>query len=432
MSDRPLATTLTLPTHLEGRAKRGFQAAWVVVVACLSLLCLVGFFRAFSDPMIVAMPPLTAVFLELGLDFRLMIALALLLPWVATSVIAWIVFWRRPDDPMALLFTMAIFLLLTYSSRTLITFDDHWVLRHAVSVVFGLGMVCLSLVLALFPDGRPVPPLARWLPVLTTVLVAGFPDGGRVLLTLLETELSLGGREVAFVFLWCSLFLLGLAAQVHRFRHVSGVTERQQTKWVMAPLGVTLAVFVVVLSAPILIPQTTAWVGWALLLVIPLGISIPIGVGNAVLRHRLYSIDHVVSRTVSYAVVLALLASLYAAAVVGLGTTVTTVTGEESSDLVIAASVLLVAGAFQPVRKRVLVAVDRRFNRSGHARRVALEEFSERLHDQMILDQIRAGLVQTLDHAFHPEHISIWMADRDSGGHRSGDSHVSSERSRVR
>ena len=432
MSERPLATTWILPTHLEGRAKRASQAAWVVVVVSLSLLCLVGFFRAFSDPLIVAMPPLTDIFVELGLDFRLMITLALLLPWLATSVIAWVVYWRRPDDPMALLFTMALFLLVTFSSRSLLTFDDHWVLRHAVSVVFVLGMVCLALVLAFFPDGRPVPPSARWLPILTAVLVMAVPDGGRVLLALLEADLHLGAREISFVTLWCSLFILGLVAQAHRYRAVSGPSERQQTKWVMAPLGATVAVFVVVLAAPLILPTTTVFLGWALLFVIPLGISIPVGVGNAVLRHRLYSIDHVVSRTVSYAVVLALLATLYAAAVVGLGTAVSTVTGEESSDLVIAASVLLVAGAFQPVRRRVLVGVDRRFNRSGHSRRVAIEEFSERLHDQMILEEIQAGLVRILDHAFHPEHISVWVADGDSDGQPSGDSHVSLERSRVR
>ena len=402
-----------LPAHLEGWQRRVAQFVWVSLTVGVMAISAVGFVRAFADPLLVALPPLTDLFVEFGWDFRVMIAIALLTPFFAALVIAWIVFWRRPDDPMALLFTTAMLMLHTFSSRSLLTFEDDAVLRHAISVVFAVGMVCLAVVFAYFPNGRASPGGVRWLPVAMLLLVIAFPDAARLLLALLEEERAITIRDVVFVFVWSGMFVIGLTSQVHRFRHVSGSVERQQTKWVMAPLGLTVCVFVLVLAMPVIIPVTGDYLGWALLAVIPLGIAIPIGFGNAVLRHRLYDIDHVVSRTVSYLLVVIVLGGVYAMAVVGVGRAVAAVGGVESQ-LVVAASVLVTVAAFRPVRVRVQRIVDRRFNRSGFRSRATVDEFLDELGNEFAVDRIQTGLSRTVALAFEPSHATVWLAE-DAG-----------------
>ena len=399
-----------LPAHLVGWQRLTAQIVWVSLTVGVMVISTVGFARAFADPLLVALPPLTDLFVQFGWDFRVMIAIALLAPLLAAVVIVWIVFWRRSDDPTALIFTMAMLMLHTFSSRCLLTFEDDVLLRHATSVVFALGMVCLAAVCAYFPNGVAAPRAIRWLPVAMLGLVAVFPDGARLVLALLEEDPGLTMRNVAFVFAWSGMFLIGLGAQVHRFRHVSGSAQRQQTKWVMAPLGLTVSVFVVVLAIPVVIPATGEYLGWALLAVIPLGIAIPIGFGSAVLRYRLYDIDHVVSRTVSYLVVVIILGGVYATAVVGVGRAVAALGGVESQ-LVVAASVLVTVAAFRPVRVRVQRIVDRRFNRSGFRSRATVDVFLDELSNEFAVDRIQEGLTRTVAQAFEPSHAAVWLAE---------------------
>lgn len=399
-----------LPAHLQGWQRWTAQFVWVSLTLGVMAISVVGFTRAFADPLLVALPPLTDLFVEFGWDFRLMIGLGLLWPLLTALLISWIVFWRRSDDPMALIFTTAMLTLFAYSSRSLLTFEDDPVLRHAISIVFALGMVSLATVLAYFPDGRACPQWLRWLPAAMVALVAAYPDGGRLLMDVLSKDADLTTRNVAFVVVWSALFLLGLAAQVHRFWRVSGPTERQQAKWVMAPLGLIIGVFVLVLAVPVVIPATEEYVGWALLSVIPLGIANPIGVGNAVLRHRLYDIDHVVSRTVSYLLVVIVLGGVYALAVVGVGRAVAALGGVENQ-LVVAASVLVTVAAFRPVRVRVQRIVDRRFNRSGFQSRSTVDEFLDELSNEFAVDRIQTGLTQTVARAFEPSHAAVWLAE---------------------
>ena len=401
-----------LPAHLQGWQRRVAQIVWVSLTVGVMAISAVGFTRAFADPLLVAMPPVTDLFVEFGWDFRVMIAIALLTPLLAALVIAWIVFWRRPDDPMALLFTMAMLMLHAFSSRSLLTFEGDAVLRHANSVVFAVGVVGMAVVFAYFPNGRASPGGIRWLPAAMLLLMMAFPDGGRLLLALLEEAQALTVRDVVFVFVWSGTLVVGLIAQVHRFRHVSGSVERQQTKWVMAPLGLIVCLFVLVLAVPVIIPVTGEYLGWALLAVIPLGIAMPIGFGNAVLRYRLYDIDHVVSRTVSYLLVVIVLGGVYALAVVGVGRAVAAVGGVENQ-LVVAASVLVTVAAFRPVRVRVQRIVDRRFNRSGFRSRATVDEFLDELSNEFAVERIQTGLNRTVALAFEPSHATLWLAEDD-------------------
>jgi hypothetical protein len=104
---------------------------------------------------------------------------------------------------------------------------------------------------------------------------------------------------------------------------------------------------------------------------------------------------------------------VYAGVVVGLGAAVSTFTGQAGSDLVVAVSVLAVATLFRPLHRRVHATVDRRFNRTGHEARLAVEAFSQGLRDEVELGAVRRHLAATAEVALQPSKVTLWLADRD-------------------
>ena len=406
-----------LPARLEGRALRLVRGSWLGVAVALVVLVTVGFVASFREPERVAIAPLSELFTALGLSFRVMNALALVAPVVVVGLICAVVFWRRSHDPMALLFTMTLLLLYSGTSRSLLTYEGVPVLRHSYPVVLAVAFVGLILVLGLFPDGRFVPRWARWLAPAMALLMVVFPDTIWLFESLLRTEVEAVVRTRIVVSALFGVLLLGLVAQVHRYRHVSDATARQQAKWVVAPIGGMAVVSIVVFAVPAALPGIDArWVGWTVFAMVPIGILIPVAVAIAVLRYRLYEIDRIISRTVSYGLVVAVLGAVYVAGVVGLGAVVSGFAGEGGGDLVVAASVLAVVALFRPVRTRVQRAVDRRFNRTTYEARLAVEAFAQGLRDEVDLEAITRGVAETAAVAVQPAHVSVWF--RGTGGVR--------------
>jgi hypothetical protein len=291
------------------------------------------------------------------------------------------------------------------------------VLRHSLSVVFVAAVLCLVLVLVLFPDGRVTPRWSRWLPLAAVALFVAIPDAGRLLMGLLDGDTPATGRARVLVAGWSAVILLGLFTQVRRYRHVSGPVERQQAKWVVFPLGALLALFVVILALPVVTPGPVGpWFGVVLSPVVPLGILLPLSVANAVLRYRLYDIDDVISRTVSYTLLMAVLAGVYTGAVVGLGAAVRALTGETGGDLVVAASTLAVAALFQPLRRHVQALVGRRFNRARYDAQRTIEIFAHRLRDEVDLSTLVDDLCATATAALRPHRLSVWLPAREGQG----------------
>lgn len=400
-----------LPERLEGRALRFARTSWIAAAATLTALVAFGFARAYDDPMLVAMPPLTDLFVELGLDFRLMMTIALAIPFVAVAAISIYVFVRRSDDPMALLFTMALWTLYGFSSRSLLALEGIPLLEHAISVFFAFGAVLLALLFGLFPNGRFVPRWSRWLAPAMALSMLWSPDTGAALMTVIGGDTSVTWRSRIVVAGFSLVVMAGLGAQVHRYRNVSSNTERQQAKWVIAPLGLLFVILLTVLIAFAATPDRIGtWVAWVLFAAIPVSVALPVGVANAVLRHRLYDIGRVVSRTVSYGLVVTVLGGVYALGVLGIGSLVSAATpGGEGNSIVVAGSVLAVAALFRPVSSRIHRAVDRRFNRVRYESQLLLEDFAARLQHGTSLDQLRSDLEQTVEDAFQPASLAVWM-----------------------
>ena len=144
-----------------------------------------------------------------------------------------------------------------------------------------------------------------------------------------------------------------------------------------------------------------------------LGVSaalLPLATGAAILRYRLYDLDRIVSRTLAYALLTLLLGAGYAAVVLGLGRLL-----PQGSSLAVAAVTLGVAAVFQPARRRIQQAVDRRFNRRRHDAARVIEAFGARLRDQVDLDALHGELLAVVDRTMQPTRASLWLRARPAG-----------------
>jgi hypothetical protein len=269
----------------------------------------------------------------------------------------------------------------------------------APAVALGITLPAL-----LVPDGRLRS--RRWRPVVAAAVVGpvlGLVGGSLVPGQLQETVLPIdnpfglagvAGTVAAVVGfsglgLWAASMVAALVSLVLRFRASRG-TERQQLRWVAA--GAAGAV------AGLLVGMAGVVVTYFAVLCVPLGVAV------AVLRYRLWDLDRLVSRTVTYTLVTALLVLPY---LLILPATTRLVKG--SGSLAVAAVTLAAAAVFQPLRRRVQDLVDRRFNRRRYDAARTVDRFSVRLREQVDLDALEAELVAVVDQTMQPTQASLWL-----------------------
>jgi hypothetical protein len=183
---------------------------------------------------------------------------------------------------------------------------------------------------------------------------------------------------------------------VVRFRHSRG-DERLQLKW-FTYAGLALPVLLV----GDLLPDAVGNVLFAVGITFP-----PVAAGVAILRYRLYDIDRLLNRTLVYGLLTALLAGVYAGLVL-LGGQLSGHLGTRTPSWVVAAATLAVAALFQPARRRIQQAVDRRFNRRRFDAALTVEAFSGRLREELDLDALSRELLAVVDRTVQPTRASLW------------------------
>jgi hypothetical protein len=278
------------------------------------------------------------------------------------------------------------------------------------TVVLGITATLFWLTPLLFPDGRP--PSRRWWPVVWVAIIAGL--GQMLTVTLSNANFSNNfprlrdpvtvvaplvtaynlSQEVGLLVL-----VAGVISMVVRFRG-SGPEQRLQLKWFLYASAVAaVVVFVASDLSNNPLPEFE--------IVFPL---IPVAVGVAILKYRLYDIDRLISRTLGYAIVTGLLVGLYAGLVL-LATQVLSIT----SPVAVAASTLAAAALFSPLRRRVQRLVDRQFNRVRYDADQTAAAFAARLRDAVDVDAVRSDLLTVVNTAVEPAHISVWTGPCDPG-----------------
>lgn len=294
----------------------------------------------------------------------------------------------------------------------------HW----SLSLVFPAGV--LVFLLLLFPTGRPLTPRWRgvgWLAVgltalalLATWIVPGTISLGNGLPSVpnptgISQLTALSRGTVASGGLWALglvPLLLAAASLVARYRR-SADEERFQLKWFAYAALMTLAVMFPL--APVAASGNPGQLAFDVAVVAGVGLALPSAIGIAVLKYRLYAIDRIISRVVSYAFITAVLAGVFAGLVL-LATDVLPV----KTPAAVAAATLAAAALFNPLRKRVQRTVDRRFNRSHYDAAAVVAAFTARLRQTVDLDTVQGELLDTVHHAFEPAHASVWLAACDN------------------
>lgn len=276
------------------------------------------------------------------------------------------------------------------------------------------------LLFLLFPNGRTLGPLWRWVGGLA---VAGL---GCVVVAAALTTGPLTNSSVPAVTNPAALLPRGLADRVTltgftlsvlavvlaacslivRLRRSRGV-ERQQFKWLMWSAGL-LPVYLALGTAQSVFGKASGGVLVDLLLALCLSV-VPLAVGAAIMRYRLYDIDLVINRTLVYGALTATLAAAYLACVLVLRLALDPVTG--GSDLTVAASTLAVAALFRPLRNRIQSAVDRRFYRDRYDAARALEAFAAHLSDELDLETLQHDLRRVILDTVHPTHVTLWLRE---------------------
>jgi hypothetical protein len=203
-----------------------------------------------------------------------------------------------------------------------------------------------------------------------------------------------------------------IAAQIYRYRSVSTSIQRQQTKWVIAGIGASILVQVLLMIPLVLVPSLSApdslyssLAGMVSSLALTLG---PFAFMFAVLRYRLYDIDLIINRTLVYGSLTGILAAIYVGGIVGLQALARNVIHQDSPVAIVIAT-LAVAALSQPLRSRIQLNVDRRFYRRKYDAQKTLEAFSASLRQEVDLGTLRDSVMGIVQETMQPEHISLWI-----------------------
>ena len=323
---------------------------------------------------------------------------------VVCCAIAAIILWRKPRDWMALLVTITLITQGLYEDNYLQGFfqstSSSWQIVDLMLAYLSPILVLFSV--AFFPNGRPVPRWIGWL--LVALCLIDLPA------TLFPSLLISGLIETFFVL---SGFPLIVGSIIYRYRRVSTPLERQQIKWVV--FGITLAMVAFmgwfipqIFLFSSLSPHGSAYDIFGHPLLVISELTIPLSIGVAVLRYRLWDVDVIINKALVYGTLSAILALIYICLILALQYLLSELINQNSS-VAIVISTLAIAALFQPLRSRIQQTIDRRFYRRKYDAAKTLAAFSVTLRNEVDLNQLREHLLNVVQETMQPVHVSLWL-----------------------
>jgi hypothetical protein len=410
--------TGTTNTRLSGRWLILARVVWIALVVCILAYFIAGLpaiFVTLHQPCVGvwctnAVGRLTAsqmhalvkagISLDTNAWFFLLFTGITSLVWF---VVAGILFWRRSDDWMVLL---VAFMLIAQGAdnltNTLLYSTSIWRLpENSMYLLSGMSMLY---VFALFPNGRPVPRWTFWVPLAYLINIVCY--------LLFVRPLRIPGWTLynypLNAITWFGSFTVLIVSQAYRYFRVSTLVERQQTKWVA--LGFFLVLIGGLLSVGL--QDNTKnnvvlylLVGFATTLILSF---LPLSIGFAMLRSRLWDIDIIINKALVYGLLTALLAAVYVVLIVSLQFLLSGII-KQNNDVVIVISTLAIAALFQPLRHRIQRIIDRRFYRRKYDAAKIVEAFSTTLRNEVDLNHLREHLLGVVQETMQPAHMSLWL-----------------------
>jgi DNA integrity scanning protein DisA with diadenylate cyclase activity len=402
------------------------RIAWIAVSAFAVTLSITNIPPGYAQYLVVctqsscpnqlATPEMVQALHNAGLTLQFYAIYLMALAIVATTipcVIGFIIAWRKPRDGMALLVSLTLIIFGT------VTFIDIQQLAAFYPIIQLPGDVLQILhdslpLLAgyLFPSGRFVPRWTRWialLVVLSATASAFFP------MSPLDTNSWPDPWKTAIQFIPIVLLLI---AQVYRYFRVSTPVQRQQTKWVVLGIIVTIIYFVALQIFGTLYPAFTQANSLGSLFAeatyFVAVLIVPLSIAFSILRYRLWDIDRLINRTLVYVSLTGILALLYFGCVILFQNGLRALTGQiGQSPITIVASTLLIVALFHPLRRRIQNLIDRRFYRRKYNAEKTLKAFNATLRSEVELNELREHLLNVVQETMQPSHVSLWLRKAD-------------------
>ena len=409
--------------HLDSSAR----IAWTIVTVFVVVIYAVAVSVAFASyqnvcesgsacaPYWYLTPGDVTALREMGLSIGFYAAYRIAVEVLYTLVfwaIGALVFWRRSENWVALLIST---MLVTFGALNLIQLPSEANPSVGVPgvVLMLFGYVSLFVAFYLFPDGRFVPRWTRWLVIVWILYVAS-------LFVLPECSPFSPWSLPAAVRIPLALGLFGtiVFAQIYRYLRVSQPIERQQIKWVVFGLTAALAGATLVALPLAIFPENILEPGtlkvlyalFELTATNALLLLIPLSIGVAILRYRLWDIDLIINRTLVYGSLSAALVVVYLGGVAATEAIFRTLTGQGwQPQLAVVVSTLVIAALFTPLCRRIQSFIDRRFYRKKYDAAKTLEAFSAKLSHETDLDALKDDLVGVVRETMQPAHVSLWL-----------------------
>ena len=311
---------------------------------------------------------------------------------------------------------MVMFLLISVGAdnvtNTLLYSSSFWrIPEHGLYLIVSLTLLYTF---ALFPNGRFVPRWSLWVSLVYPTYVVCY--------LLFLRPLRVPGWALYYTPInavtWFGSYTILILAQVYRYFRVSNAVERQQTKWVALGFFVVLVSGLVALSLGSYLSDQHNGLPYALfsLSSAPFYLIIPLSIGFAMLRSRLWDIDIIINKALVYGLLSALLAAVYAGLIIGLQFLLGGII-KQNNDVAIVVSTLVIAALFQPLRSRIQHVIDQRFYRRRYDAARTLASFSATLRTEVDLATLSEHLVAVVEETMQPASVSLWLRPPAQRGH---------------
>lgn len=316
--------------------------------------------------------------------------------------VAAILLWHRSNDWMALLISL---MLMSFGPGTIsnaVRFSQWFgpaLAPHVSSLFDVINLIILVLIFYLFPTGRFELRWTRWL----FYIVIGIGISIIIVPRFTAPEPLISFYNIGFIGILLSLVI----AQVHRYRRISTPAQRQQTKWVVYSMVVSLILVICLLAIFQPLPgslfSSLDIIANLLLTLIPISLAI------AIQRYRLYDIDIIINRTLVYATLTALVAAIYIGSILALQFLLRGVINQ-NNDIAIVISTLVIAALFQRLRHRIQTIIDHRFYRRKYDAARTLAAFSTTLRGEVDLNELSERLMEVVQETMQPAYVSLWLS----------------------
>lgn len=416
-------------TRLTGRRLILIRTVWIVLVGCI----LVYFFASLPETFVTLHQPcfgdwclnatgrLTASqihsLLKVGISLDTYAWSWLIITGITTLVwfvVGGILFWRKSDDWMVLL---VAFMLIAQGAdnltNALLYSSSFW--RFLENGMYLIPGQALLFTFALFPNGRFVPRWSFWITLVNPAYIVCY--------LLFLRPLRVPGWALSSTpinaLTWFGSYTVLTLAQLYRYFRVSNVVERQQTKWVALGFSILLVGSLLLVSFGDnlytghngLLYALSQFGSPVLLLLLPLSI------GFAMLRSRLWDIDIIINKALVYGLLTALLAAVYIGLIIGLQFLLGGII-KQNNNVVIVISTLAIATLVLPLRRRIQRIIDRRFYRRKYDAARTLQAFTATLRNEVDLTTLSEHLIGVVEETMQPAHVSLWLSKSAQKDHR--------------